>query len=142
MKEEKIRKNEFWTLVGIPSRGEPLYRAIHNGFSYEVFEKLAGISGLEKKQLAKITIISPASLNRRYKSGSFTEVESDKLYRYAELYKAALDLFEGNNKKATLWLRTPLVGLGNKKPVDMLRTAAETEAVLDFVGRLEHGVFS
>lgn len=138
----KAKQNTFWESVGLPPRGEKLYKAIHDGFSCDVFINLADISGLEKKQLAKITTIPPASLNRRYKQGYFTEAESDKLYRYAELYKAALDLFEGQHAKTQIWLKTPHIGLGGKKPIEMLRTSAEMEAVLELIGRLEHGVFA
>ncbi|GGF97994.1 MULTISPECIES: type II RES/Xre toxin-antitoxin system antitoxin [Cysteiniphilum] len=134
-------QNNFWDAVGIPSRGERLYQAIHEGFSCEVFSKLADISGIEKNQLAKITTIAPASLNRRYKAGFFTEAESDRLYRYAEVYKSALNLFEGHDQKALHWLMSPVNGLGGRKPIEMLRTSAETKAVLDLIGRLEHGVF-
>lgn len=142
MKQAQYKQDDFWKSVSVPQRGERLYQAIHKGFSCEVFNKLADISGMEKKQLAKITAISPASLNRRYKSGFFTEAESDRLYRCAALYKAALDLFEGNNIRARVWIKTPVAGLGGKSPIEMLRTSAETEAALDLIGRLEHGVFT
>lgn len=139
---QQANQSNFWDSVGIPSRGEKLYQAIHDGFSCEVFSKLAAISGMEKNQLAKITTIAPASLSRRYKSGFFTEAESDRLYRYAEVYRAALSLFEGNNQKTHHWLTSPITGLGGKKPIEMLRTSAETRAVLDLIGRIEHGVFA
>lgn len=142
MKEAQFKQHDFWKSLSVPQRGERLYQAIHKGFGCDVFSKLAKISGLEKKQLAKITNISPASLNRRYKSGFFTEAESDKLYRYAEVYQAALDLFEGNNERTRIWMQKPIVGLGGKRPIEMFRTSAETEAVLDLIGRLEHGVFT
>ena len=142
MKEVQCKQNDFWESVGVPSRGEKLYQAIHRGFRYEVFSNLADISGLKKKQLAEINTIPQASLNRRYKSGYFTEAESDRLYRCAELYKAALDLFEGNDKRARIWMKTSIIGLGGKKPIEMLRTSAETEAVLDLIGRLEYGIFA
>lgn len=142
MKQAQYKQDDFWESASVPQRGERLYQAIHKGFSWEVFSKLAEILGLEKKQLAKVTNISPASLSRRHKSGFFTEAESDRLYRCAALYKAALDLFEGNHKKANIWIKTPVVGLGGKSPIEMLRTSAETEAALDLIGRLEHGVFT
>jgi putative toxin-antitoxin system antitoxin component (TIGR02293 family) len=99
MTATSLKQSDFWALVGMPSRGRDLYQAIHDGFSCNVFSKLAAISGLEKKQLAEITTIPSASLKRRFKSGFFTEAESDRLYRYAEVYKATLDLFEGDNEK-------------------------------------------
>ncbi|PAJ76260.1 antitoxin [Pseudoalteromonas sp. NBT06-2] len=132
----------FWGKVGFPARGPKLHQALHDGFPFDVYSKLAKLSGLDKSDLASATVIASATLQRRAKSGKFNRDESDRLYRFAEVFKAALDLFEGNNDSASLWLKSQVRGLGNKRPVDMLATSAETEAVLDLIGRLEHGVFA
>ncbi len=66
--------------------------------------------------------------------------ESDRLYRFAELFKAALDLFEGDAESARAWLFKPNVGLGGRRPVEMSATSAEYQTVLNLIGRLEHGV--
>ena len=74
--------------------------------------------------------------------GVFNLGESDRLYRLAEISSAAIELFEGDEDKARNWLNHPVKGLGGKRPVDMAITSAETEATIDLIGRLEHGVFS
>jgi uncharacterized protein (DUF2384 family) len=33
-------------------------------------------------------------------------------------------------------------GLGGARPAEMIATSAGTDAVLDLIGRLEHGVFA
>ncbi|NRB25353.1 antitoxin Xre/MbcA/ParS toxin-binding domain-containing protein, partial [Shewanella sp.] len=106
------------------------------------YGNLAKVSGIEKSELASATVIASATLQRRAKAGKFNRDESDRLYRFAEVYKSALDLFEGEGVDATRWLRNPVRGLGNKRPIDMLSTSAETAAVLNLIGRLEHGVFA
>ncbi|MCF5646003.1 DUF2384 domain-containing protein, partial [Pseudomonas syringae] len=52
----------------------------------------------------------------------------------------ALDLFEDDTEGTRQWLANPVHGLGNRKPLEMLATSAEAQAVLDLIGRLEHGV--
>ncbi|MBL4829051.1 MAG: DUF2384 domain-containing protein [Aliivibrio sp.] len=136
------KKNDFWHQVGFPSRGVKLHNALHEGLPFSVYSKLAEISGLEKAELANAATIPSATLSRRSKLGRFNKEESDKLYRFAEVFKTAADLFDSDYVSATQWLKSPVVGLGNKRPIDMLSTSAETEAVLDLIGRLEHGVFS
>ena len=131
----------FWTSVGMPSRGPKLYQVLHDGLPYSVFNTLANLSGLGKKEFAEVITISPASLQRR-KGKRFTAQESDRLYRYARLYKAAKELFEGDEHASQAWLNHPIRALNHRRPVDMLTTSAEMEAVLDLIGRLEHGVFS
>lgn len=130
----------FWQTVGIPARGAILYQSLHDGFSFDVFSKLGTLAQLDRTALAKATTIAPATLQRRMKSGRFSREESDRLYRFASILKAATDLFEGNIEDAAQWLKKPVRGLGNKAPVSMLQTTAETQAVIDLIGRLEHGV--
>ncbi len=130
----------FWATIGIPSRGVKLHQALHEGLPYDVYTKLAYVSGLGKKVLAQSAIISPSTLQRRSKTGSFTTDESDRFYRFAAVYKAALDLFGGNVDSARIWIRQPVLGLGNKCPIDMLRTSAEVSSVMNIIGCLEHGV--
>jgi len=35
-----------------------------------------------------------------------------------------------------------IIGLDNKRPLNMLSTSAGCDAVTDMIGRLEHGVFA
>ena len=54
----------------------------------------------------------------------------------AEVYKAAVGLFGGNEKEAINWLYKPCLALGNKNPAD-----AAPADVLKVIGRLEYGVY-
>ncbi|WP_280564168.1 antitoxin Xre/MbcA/ParS toxin-binding domain-containing protein [Chromohalobacter sp. 48-RD10] len=136
------RKEDFWKSLGLPSRGPKLHEALSEGIPYQVYTKLASVSGLENKELARYVVIPPATLQRRAKAGRFSVDEGDRLYRFAEVYKSAIDLFEGDKEQASKWLLHPVRGLGGKRPVEMIATTAGAEAVLDLIGRLEHGVFA
>ena len=65
--------------------------------------------------------------------------EADK--NFDKVFQAALALF-GSEEAANHWLKHPVRGLGNKRPIDLLSTAEGAKAVLNLIGRLEHGVFS
>ncbi|MFH1804448.1 MAG: antitoxin Xre/MbcA/ParS toxin-binding domain-containing protein [Pseudomonadota bacterium] len=132
----------FWKSVGIPPRGPELHAALQKGIPYATYGKLASAAGLDRKELAKYVIIPMATLQRRAKLGRFKVDESDKLYRFAEVLKAATDLFEGDKAQARHWLLSPVYGLGGVLPVEMIATSAGTNAVLDLIGRLEHGVLA
>ena len=132
----------LWQQLGIAERGPKLYQALHDGFSYAVFDKLAALSTLDKKQLAQVCQLAPATLSRRAKSGKFTQEESDRLFRFATVLVAASALFNDDMTVTKRWLTEPVYGLGDKTPLEMLVTSAETQAVLDLIGRLEHGVFA
>lgn len=140
--EGSLPHASFWKALNVPARGEPLIKALHEGFAYRVYGRLVTVSGLDRKELAKIAVLAPATLSRRAKHGRFTTDESDRLYRFARVLEAAVELFEGDKAQAVTWLRQPVKGLGNRRPVEMIGTSVETQAVLDLIGRLEHGVFS
>jgi len=129
----------YWERLGLPGRGPRLFVALEQGFVYKVYDALAKQTGIEKQLLAESLSISPATLARRAKTGHFTSAESDRLYRFAEIFKAAIDLFEGDEGSAKAWLVKPSKGLGDKSPLQMMRTATEAEAVDELIGRLEHG---
>lgn len=133
---------DFWQAVGIPARGAELHEALQGGVDYTVYTQLALIAGLEHQELASFVRIPRATLRRRAKAGRFKIDESDRLYRFAVVLKAATDLFEGDYERARHWLINPVRGLGDRRPVDMIETSAGLNAVLDLIGRLEHGVFA
>ncbi|WP_016955352.1 antitoxin Xre/MbcA/ParS toxin-binding domain-containing protein [Catenovulum agarivorans] len=131
-----------WDSVGIPPRGNELYAALNKGLSFDVFRQISELTQLDKKEIANVIHLAPATLARRAKAGHFNREESDKFYRFTEVVNAAVELFEGDLAAANQWLKRPVKGLGGKKPIEMLGTSAESEAVLDLIGRLEHGVFA
>src|SRR5690606_15583076 len=128
--------------LGIPARGNALYQVLHEGLPTDVFSRLARATNLDKQSLARALAIAPATLQRRLKVGRFGRDESDRLYRLAYVFSCTLDLFEGDVLAAQAWLQRPVRGLGGERPLDMLGTSAQSGAVLDLIGRLEHGVFA
>ena len=138
---ELNRAPDLLARLGLPVRGAELHRKLHRGFEYEFSIKLLKHLQITQKEFYSILNFAPATIKRR-KGGRFTIEESDRLYRLAEIFNAAIDLFEGDEERARKWLNHPVKGLGGKRPVDMALTSAETEAAIDLIGRLEHGVFS
>ncbi|MFK5984436.1 MAG: DUF2384 domain-containing protein [Pseudomonadota bacterium] len=133
--------NVFFEKLGLPPRGNALYALLHKGFDYQVYKDLSKYLRIQKKEFNSLLDFAPATVDRRRLKG-FTLGESDVLYRLAEVSSAAIDLFEGDEDKARTWLKTPVKGIDNKRPVDMAITSAETAAVIDLIGRLEYGVLS
>lgn len=131
-----------WESVGLPSRGIPLHQAIEAGLPVAFFDRLAKLLDVDKKSLAAYADIAPATLQRRLKAGRFSRDESDRLYSFVAVINAATDLFEGNGEAASQWLKRPVRALNNRCPIEMLATRVEADAVLDVIGRLEHGVFT
>jgi putative toxin-antitoxin system antitoxin component (TIGR02293 family) len=48
----------------------------------------------------------------------------------------------GSQLDAEQWMRRPAMGLGGRRPIELLETTAGAEIVEDFLGRLEDGVYT
>ena len=47
----------------------------------------------------------------------------------------------GSREIALDWFRTPAIGLGRRKPRDMMKTAAGRQSVETLLLQIEHGVY-
>jgi|GEM_PF-3281928 len=61
--------------------------------------------------------------------------------RYKRIFALAIKVFE-NEESAWKWFHRSQMALGNRRPIDMMSTAAEAQVVEDVLGRIEHGVYS
>jgi putative toxin-antitoxin system antitoxin component (TIGR02293 family) len=58
----------------------------------------------------------------------------------AEVIARAIEVL-GSKEKALAWLRSPVPGLRNQRPLDIMNSAEGRRDVEDILGRIEHGVF-
>ncbi len=129
-----------WMTLGLPSRGTGLHDLVHEGLPFEYLERIASLLQVQRVVIIKAICIAPSTLARREKAGRFNTVESDRLVALVTVFEDALSLFGNDVAAATEWMSTPVRGLGSNRPLDMMRTRVETEAVIDLIGRLERAV--
>lgn len=129
----------IWMTLGLPSRGTGLHDLVHEGLSFEYLARIASLLQVQPGVIASAICVSHATLARRAKTGCFKTSESDRLIALVAVFQEALALFEGDVSAASGWMKTSVRGLG-KRPLDLVETRVETEAVLDLLGRLENGV--
>lgn len=60
--------------------------------------------------------------------------------RKARILDRATAVF-GSRLEAEQWLVSPVMGLNQRRPIDLLGTADGAETVEDFLGRVEYGVY-
>jgi putative toxin-antitoxin system antitoxin component (TIGR02293 family) len=92
-------------------------------------------------EVAKSLGVAARTLNRRKVEGRLDPRTSEKIVRLARVATRAEDVLGGVGEMRH-WLRAPNRALGMVAPISMLDTDLGAEAVLDVLGRLEHGVFS
>lgn len=136
------------TLVKAQARGHALpshdlAARVKAGLPLAEFDALRELLGLTVDELAGRIGISIATLSRRRRSGeSLDPAHSDRLLRYARLWRAATQLYNGDEGAARTWLRKPARALAGDAPLDHADTEMGARAVEDLIGRLEHGVYT
>lgn len=131
---------DIWAALRLPARGTKLYELVHHGLFFELLDQLACLVQISRADLSHAISVSLRALARRAKAGRFNTAESYRLVAFIAVFEQACSLFENDSAAAAKWMSSPVQGLGLKRPIDMLRTRVEANAVLDLVGRLERGV--
>ena len=137
---------------------------IRKGIPLRVVSHIKKKFGLSDKDIARIIGISSRTLSRKLKLARtlppklrktvrgkkpvrnpgeklrrLSLVESDRLYRFAKTVALAKEVFE-DERAAIQWLTRPQFGLGEIVPIDLLKTDAGIQEVVDLLGRIEHGI--
>ncbi len=118
--------------------GELLER-LRSGLPSGSFASLQALLAISQKELASYLGLSEATLHRRFRAGQFNAEESERLYRYVEIFERAKELFD-DEVKARAWLKRPALALGGETPLDFAKRERGAREVLDMIDRLEHGV--
>lgn len=130
----------FWEQLGIPRQGDDLIEQVRAGFAFTVVKRLSAVSAFAETELTQMIGLSRYALRQGRRTGRLSMLHSDRLYRAACVIAAARELFGGDQAAARRWLVAPQLGLGGRSPISMFATEIEGKAVLDLLGRLEHGV--
>ncbi|MFG0928756.1 antitoxin Xre/MbcA/ParS toxin-binding domain-containing protein [Pseudomonas sp. CJQ_8] len=64
----------------------------------------------------------------------------DQHDRYLEVLEAAKSLYSGDLDAAMRWMSHPVKAFDGKAPASMVTTKLETDTVIEFIRRLEHGI--
>ncbi|MNJ36692.1 hypothetical protein D3C77_314890 [compost metagenome] len=131
-----------WATLGVPESGAELLTLIQAGFPFSMIEPLSQLLNMTPLQLARYLRMSTSTLRRRRLAGHFNPEESDRLYRTAKVVVAVLQLYEGRVHQTLRWMTEPQYGLGGRRPITLLMTSVESDAVLQLIGRLEYGALA
>ncbi|MBI4517437.1 MAG: DUF2384 domain-containing protein [Deltaproteobacteria bacterium] len=135
-------------LVKAHAKGRPLGAGeaaarVKSGLPVAELDVLRELLGLTVENLAGRIGISIATLSRRRQSGQRLDAgHSDRLLRFARLFRLATELHDGDEEAARAWLRKPARALDGETPLDRAETEAGAREVENLIGRLEHGVYT
>src|SRR2546423_1339921 len=82
-------------------------KQIAKGLPFNSLEQFGMHANLPMSAVAELVNIPPSTLHRRKASKRLAPDESERLFRFAQLFEKATELFEGNRAAAMQWLRSP-----------------------------------
>jgi putative toxin-antitoxin system antitoxin component (TIGR02293 family) len=128
---------------GRPPRAGEAAARVKTGLPVAEFDALRELLGLTVENLAGRIGISIATLSRRRKSGERLDAaHSDRVLRFARLFRLATELHDGDEDAARAWLSKPARALDGERPIDHAETEVGAREVENLIGRLEHGVYT
>ena len=136
------------TLVGAHARGTRLRAGavaarVKAGLPVAEFDALRAVLGLTVEELAGKVGVSIATLSRRRHSGQPLDAgSSDRLLRFARLFRLAVELYDGDEDSARAWLTKPARALDGETPLACADTETGAREVENLIGRLAHAVYT
>ncbi len=118
----------------------PMVTRIRSGFPVKEFTVLQKLLDLTEDELGILIGISPATLQRRKKTGQFECPESEKLVRLYRLFGKAMELFE-TEETTRDWLKTENPGTADEAPLRYADTEYGAKEVEALITRIEYGVY-
>jgi putative toxin-antitoxin system antitoxin component (TIGR02293 family) len=115
---------------------------LRGGLPFTALEKFHAKTRLPMSRVAELVKIAPSTLHRRKSQKRLAPEESERLFRIAQVFEKATDLFEGDSVGAMRWLQSPHDALEGHSPLELARSEFGAREVENLIGRLEHGVFS
>ncbi|WP_202368183.1 antitoxin Xre/MbcA/ParS toxin-binding domain-containing protein [Pseudomonas sp. MWU318] len=133
-------KTDMWVTVNLPSPGIELHDVVRRRMPFTLFQSLAEMWGMAEGILSEHMAISYERLSKAMTAGFFSVWESRRLYGLIVALQACCELFEGDVQAAMSFLQSPLRCFDSKTPLETLVTEEGRSAVIDLIGRLEHGI--
>lgn len=113
---------------------------VEQGLPFSSFEWLTTRLERTESEVARIARITTKTLSRRRDTGTFTELESDRLARIARVWETTVEFFDGDEDAARGWLTRERPALRGHTPLALSSTDAGAREVERLLIQLDHGV--
>ncbi|MBL0577685.1 MULTISPECIES: antitoxin Xre/MbcA/ParS toxin-binding domain-containing protein [Aeromonas] len=127
--------------LGIPSDPLGAHLWIVAGVAPGIIHRLAELMSTDAGLICRLAGISRSTIARKFKTETpLSTSQGARVYGVVQALDAVLSLNKYDTTKALSWLERPAWGLGGVDPAKLLTTPMGVQAVVDQVGRIEHGV--
>ncbi len=133
---------ELADILGIeePRDEADLVELTRKGLSADVAQAIADKLDISVNELSQFIHVSSRTL-KRHKGEILDTGLSDRLMTVGRVFARTVEVFK-TEERATRWLKSRILALGNARPLDLLDTSTGAGMVISILGRIEHGVYS
>jgi putative toxin-antitoxin system antitoxin component (TIGR02293 family) len=112
-----------------------------HGVQKSTLKSLAHYLGITMEKMSSLLHTSHRNIQRKDEDELLDTLKTEKVLELAAFIKRGIDV-TGSKDAFKEWLHSPIMALGNRKPIDFLDTTFGIQMALKVLGRLEQGVFS
>ena len=112
-----------------------------HGVRKSSLKSLAGYLGITMEKMSSLVHSSHRNIQRKDEDELLDTLKTEKVLELAAFIKRGIDVI-GTEDAFKEWVHSPIIALGNRKPIDFLDTTFGIQMALKVLGRLEQGVFS
>lgn len=118
-----------------------LIRLTREGVKKSALKTLAGYLGITMEMMSQLLHTSYRNIQRKEDDSLLDTLKTEKVLELASFAERGIEVI-GSKDGFAEWIQSPLIALGNKKPLDFLDTSFGIQFLTKILGRLEQGVFS
>lgn len=123
------------------SRDFDLINLTREGVKKSTLKTLAAFLGITMEIMSRLLHTSYRNIQRKDDDSLLDTLKTERVLELASFTQRGVEVI-GNKDAFAEWIQSPLIALGNKKPVDFLDTSFGIQLLTKLLGRLEQGVFS
>ena len=118
-----------------------LIKLTREGVKKSSLKTLATYLGISMDVMSGLLHTSYRNLQRKDDDTVLDTLKTERVIELATFAQRGIDVI-GQKEAFAEWVQSPIVALGNKKPLDFLDTSFGINILLKILGRLEQGVYS
>ena len=123
------------------SRDFDLINLTREGVKKSTLKTLAAYLGITMEIMSRLLHTSYRNIQRKDEDSLLDTLKTERVLELASFTQRGVEVI-GNKDAFAEWIQSPLIALGNKKPLDFLDTSFGIQLLTKLLGRLEQGVFS
>ncbi len=125
-----------------PGRGHNMVQELSRGVTGKVAEQFRKKANIDESAFSRIIGYSRVHYSRLVKNGNkhLRGAASNRLYRFAQILEHVINLYNGDEETALIWLKTPNVAFDNSTPLELLSSEVGSDLVDGLITQLELGI--